>query len=277
VFTIQDAARRIAQIITTFHDLNEWQAGSFLYERAEDSGRFYLKGDILNFQTMTRTTRKAFFSGLGYYDVDQESAHPSIMLGILERAGIDTYREYRPLHDVVHEKSRIRRDLEAAHDLSTDKVKMAIAGIFYGSDLSGFSSLAYDIFGTVQGNPENEARLSRLRNDPFLRDLMRTRDKATETIIALQEAQASQPGRVRLAHGAEIDFAHYPKRSQILARINQSEESVILQRCLDQIGPSMAVLQHDGFTSTADIDHAALGQHVSGQVGYAVTYSKDEL
>jgi hypothetical protein len=281
-FTVVRCMRYLATNIKVFRAIRAGHPVQGRYERKQ-AGRYYARkrkedtNDYIDFQSMPTTVRKAFLSNLGYFDIDQDTSHHSNLLGLAQTLlGEDATVLYPTLTEYVRDKHTIRSRIAQNADLSIDAAKTIVTSKLYGARFAIDGGIGDILLDEGLSRDQASERLERLKNDPILRQLHNETRNIEKKLLEWAYRSASKLGYIRLPHGDEL-LAVMKTKNQLYSNINMSAESLVLDVCVDLLGDSIIILQHDGFTVKRDIDHVELGRKVSETLEYEVTFSKEEL
>jgi hypothetical protein len=228
------------------------------YQQSE-SGRLYAKD--VNLQNAYRLVRQAALAG--FYDYDIENCHFTILEQMAARYGYacSAIAHYRK------NKSGIRRELAADLGVEVDQVKTALIALVYGA---AFSEDPDKAIPQILGSLELAQRA--YANEHF-RGL---RDDVAGARTAILKSYPRSKQTIRNAVGLTMDVRRHTDLQQ-LAHLLQGIESQALDAAHRLYADSIVLLQHDGFTSTRELDHRAIEQAIETATGYRLEVPPGDL
>lgn len=228
------------------------------YSQSE-SGRLYARG--VNLQNAYRLVRQAALAG--FYDYDIENCHFTILEQMAARYGYEcsAIAHYRK------NKSSIRCELATDLGVEVDQVKTALIALVYGA---AFSEDEAKAIPQILGSLELAQRA--YANEHF-RGL---RDDVAGARAAILTGYPRSKQTIRNAVGLTMDVRRHTDLQQ-LAHLLQGIESQALDAAHRLYADSIVLLQHDGFTSTRELDHRAIEQAIEAATGYRLEVPRADV
>jgi hypothetical protein len=233
---------------------NSIQRGYIIHRYSQSpSGRLYAEG--LNLQNVPKPVRQAALHGLHDYDI--ENCHYSILAQMAHKYGY----ECTAINHYLANKKKVRQQLADEFGSSIGQVKQALIALIYGARLS---KRHHDALPKILGNAITNA----YQNQLFL-GLVNDIKGAGSAIVKGQIISRQTIKNIRGLPMSLVD-ENGKKRpdKQLLAHLLQGVESMALE-CAHRLYPeSIVLLQHDGWTSTKQLNIKALEDAIFEGTGF---------
>lgn len=225
------------------------------------SGRLYAETNI-SLQNCHREVKRAALAGQWEYDF--ENCHWSLLYQMAQAIGIElpTVAEY------LKHKRTWRQEIALAAGISVPEAKECIIALVYGAALRADPRLRIpEVIGL-------EAT-KRLRQCDRMRLLYDEVKRARPHII---KAHCKSGGFINAA-GKQYRPENRSNNTEAakLAHVLQGAESAALRACIEVAGPTLTLLQHDGFTSLEHLNKTDLTDAIRKRTGYVLELSEEHL
>ena len=215
------------------------------------SGRLYAK-ENLNLQNAPRPVRQSALHGL--YDYDIENCHYSILAQMAEKHGYVC----KAVNYYLDNKKLVRDTLALQFGVTIGQVKQALIALIYGAVFSSRPRDALpEIFGSVDLAKQFYAHPTFLE----LKDDI----KGARTVIL--KGQVTSRQTIKNLRGLPMNQTGKSDR-QMLSHLLQGVEAMALESAHRLYPDSIVLLQHDGWTSTKELDTQALEDAIFEGTGY---------
>ncbi|MDV7021551.1 hypothetical protein R4P48_02505 [Atlantibacter subterranea] len=229
-----------------------------------NGGRLYAKG-AFNLQNCSRKIRHAALAG--YYDIDIENCHYTLLEQMCERTGFQT----PCISYYVRNKKRVRAEVASMLHCTEEKAKEVLIALIYGSNLSPYGVLKkLDI--KTETAYLNRTWISKLASEI---------NKARNHVI--QDYEMKTKGHFKIMNDAgmavrtKTDKEKSVKKSTLLAHILHGAESLILQHMIGFLGENIVLLQHDGVTCQTPVNTDKLSDYIKEKTGYRIQFEMELL
>jgi len=223
--------------------------------KQSQSGRLYAEG--FNLQNAPKPVRQAALHGL--YDYDIENCHYAILAQMAQQHGYTC----TAIGNYLANKKQIRAQLAGEFDISVGQVKQGLIALVYGAY---FSERPKDALPRILGGSELARRFYEAPLFLGLRDDIRGARSAIlqDQTVSRQTIQNLRGLNISLV---DEDGNKRPDR-QLMAHLLQGVEALALESAHKLYPDSILLLQHDGWTSSKELDTKALEEAIFAGTGY---------
>lgn len=255
--------RSANQILGLSNSTNPGMSGSLVhrYEQS-NSGRFYAQDT--NFQNTHSLIRKAALHG--FYDYDIENCHYSI----LEQMA-SPYFKCKAIRHYLNRKTGIRQGLMTRLKITKNQAKKCLIALVYGARFSlreDDDEQPLDAIAKTLGSIEKADALFNSRLFKALRD-----DISASRRVIIANCEVSRKGQIHNALGLPMPANAAPEK--MLAHLLQGVEAMALDAMHSLYPDKIVLLQHDGFTSTSELDTGRMVAAIKEKTGYLLNVSTD--
>ena len=233
---------------------NTIKQGHIIHRYAQSSsGRLYGEGNHL--QNAPRPVRQCALHGLYGYDI--ENCHYSILAQMAQKHGY----ECTAINHYLANKKQVRQQLADAFGISIGQVKQALIALIYGARLSHRTE---DALPEILGSATNTAY-----ENPLFLGLSNDIKGAGSAVLKGQVISRQTIKNIRGLPMSLVDEGGKKvSDKKLLAHLLQGVESMALE-CAHRLYPdSIVLLEHDGWTSTKQLDIKALENAIFEGTGY---------
>lgn len=238
------------------HANNRVKTGYIIHRYQQSrSGRLYAVG--INLQNAPRPVRQASLHG--FYGYDIENCHYQILSQMAYKYGYVC----TAINHYLGNKKQVRQQLADEFDISTGQVKQALIALIYGAV---FSSRPRDSLPEILGGVELAKRFYAHRL------FLGLKDDIKGARSAILKGQKVSRQTIKNSRGLPINLIDENGKEvsdrSLLAHLLQGVESQALE-CAHKLHPdSIVLLEHDGWTSTKQLDTKALEDAIFEGTGY---------
>jgi hypothetical protein len=242
---------------------NSIQKGYIIQRYSQSpSGRLY--GEGLNLQNVPRPVRQAALHGL--YDYDIENCHYSILAQMAHKHGY----ECTAINHYLANKKQVRQQLADVFEISIGQVKQALIALIYGARLSRRPD---DALPEILGSAATTAY-----QNPLFLGLANDIKGAGSAIL---KGQVISRQTIKSIRGLPMSLVDESGKKvsdkKLLAHLLQGVESLALE-CAHRLYPeSIVLLQHDGWTSTTQLDIKAIEEAILEGTGYRLEVAEEAI
>ena len=220
------------------------------------TGRLTGRGDHL--QGCAREARDAAL--VGTYDYDMENCHPTIIVQLARRAGIDLpMASYYLLN-----KKQVRDGIAERVGIGSDEAKKCILAAFYGTPKSNNRRMKIT-------KDLGKFKARQLFDDPQFAKIMSEVLIARRRILAMHDYRPKR-GRVVSVVGKSCDASLPPRKR--LAHIVQGIEVALMRSIILRHPEHIDLVIHDGFTSHQSIETSELTAIGYEATGFSVSWTR---
>jgi predicted DNA-binding ribbon-helix-helix protein len=224
------------------------------------SGRLYVKAPT-SLQNVSRPVRQSALHGLWDYDI--ENCHYSILSQMAERHGYVCTK----VNHYLANKKQVRDELASKFNIRVAQVKQALIALIYGAYFSVRPKDALpDILGSVELAKQFYAH-------PLFLELKDDIKKARSAIL---KAQVTSRQTIKNLRGLPMSLTNKTER-QLLSHLLQGVEAMALESAHKLYPESIVLLQHDGWTSTKELDVRALEDAIFKATGYRLEVAGEPI
>lgn len=237
-----------------------------VYQEA-NSGRLYAVGSV-TLQGCRREVKRAALRGCWEYDF--ANAHWCFLRQLAPKLDLPAVDAY------LADKRGYRQRIASEAGISEADAKTCIIALIYGASLSVDPAKA--IPKEIGIEAAGRLRKSELMNALWV-DVKDARKQILEKYAKRTRAKHRRAGLVNDA-GNLFDPTGIPRgklTAAKLAHILQGAESEALHACMDVAGPSLTLLQHDGFTSQERLSVSDLCDAIKQRTGFDLELSEEQL
>ncbi len=221
------------------------------------TGRLFAEG-ALNLQNCQKEVRRAAL--MGSWDVDVSNCHWSLLQQMAARLELAT----PAIDNYLANKRPMRRQIALAGGVSESDAKQVLLGLVYGMNLQATeASRKQAIIETV--GAEAAARLRVF--EPLL-ELYREVQRLRGAIIADYEQRTTR--KQCLVNDAGNAIALTAPPAEKLAHILQGAEAAILRAVIQEHGPVLKLLAHDGWVMAVEPSRIGLEAMIRERTGYQI-------
>lgn len=226
------------------------------YKTAKDpKGRLFTDGITL--QNCSSELRESMLSGQIDYDID--SCHPTFLKHFSSQFGYSNPF----LDELVNKKKEIRERLAKECEADEVTIKKVMIALMYGAKLQRGS---YNSISQI-GDLEKQQKFI----DAF-QPYKLAMDCAVDVILKFTKGSSIK----ECTKLAKEDKKHVKNDASTISYYFQRHEREILNNMIAATG-KFSVLQHDGLTSTVEIDTVILEKNIYKKTGIPVKISKEKL
>jgi len=219
------------------------------------SGRLY--GGFPSLQNVPRPVRQAALHGL--YDYDIENCHYAILAQMAEKYGYVCIA----IKHYLGNKKQVRQQLANEFGINIRQVKEVLIALIYGARLS---LRPEDALPEILGDPE---LIKRFYAHPLFSALNTDIKSARSTILQAQDISRQTIKNIRGMPAKVVDEnGQQTSGSKLLAHLLQGVESLALECAHKLHSDCIVLLQHDGWTSTKQLDTKAIENAIFVGTGY---------
>ena len=228
------------------------------------TGRLFAQG--ISLQGAVREIRHAAFRLPGHFEYDLSNAHFSIIWQLATRVGRDMPKVQRYLE----RKREIRASIANEVGITVADTKACLLSIVYGAKRQTQAYLQNgrwkqsaipDLIGVEAAK--------RLYAHPEWNGLIEEVRGVKKPILA---SMPQHQGRVINALGKQVEAGADP-----LSHVIQGVESCCLHAIIQEFGPDLVLLQHDGWTSRCRLDVEAMQALILDRTGFKVSIEEMAL
>lgn len=223
-----------------------------------ESGRLYATGTA-NLQNARKILRHAALSG--FWDYDIENCHFSIIAHMAAHAGFRCCA----IENYIANKAQVRTDIAQAVGITIDETKRCLIALMYGAKTTSWYENA--IPRTIGAGAAR-----RLNESPVFSAIAEDVKNAGARILATTEP--NRQGGLVNAFGKSLQGGN---PSQRLAHLIQGVEAQALRACFVLHPDSIMLLQHDGFTSTRQLDATPMEMAMKRITGYTFELAEKRI
>ena len=227
------------------------------------SGRLYSETNI-SLQNCPREVKRAAL--VGQWEYDFENCHWSLLYRYAQGLGIDL----PAVRDYLQNKKATREKIAEEAGISEPDAKACIIALVYGAGL--------------RADPRNRIpeligidATKRLGRSETMINLNADVKRARPEIIKAHRKPGGVINAASKKYTSKMKSVRQSLEASQLAHILQGAESEALRACMDVAGPSLTLLQHDGFTSLERLDRNALQDAIKDRLGFALDLSEEQL
>lgn len=228
------------------------------------SGRLFAEG-AHNLQTCQREVRRAALHGC--WDVDVSNCHWALVQQMAGRIGL----EAPAISHYLDNKKPVRNAVAMAGGVSIADAKQVLIGLIYGMNLQATEKdrrqAIIDLVGV------NAA--ARLRTFPPLLDLYHEVKRLRTAILDDYEQRTARHHCIVNDAGNAIALTAAP--AEKLAHVLQGAEASILRAVIQEHGPGLRLLAHDGWAMAHEPDKDAMLALIEARTGYRVELEISQL
>lgn len=232
------------------------------------SGRLYADG--FTPQGCVRETKKAAFRGCWEYD--GENMHWQLLYKLAKRA--EPSLELPAIEEYLRAKPFIRRRIANIAGITEAEAKEVLIALIFGASIK--TDDPRDAIPGIVGADKLDALRGAVK--ALCVDMNRARDVVLADYHERSRKQHRSSGLVNDAGRTLNTTAKTTNRkAKELAHILQGLESEILRACIDYAGERVVLLQHDGFTTTEQLDMTELKAAIADHVGMVIDLEETRL
>jgi len=250
------------QVKVYLSQANNSVKNGFIIHRYQQSpsGRLYAK-EHFNLQNAPRPVRQSALHGLWDYDI--ENCHYSILSQMAQKHGyICTAVNY-----YLSNKKLVRHELALQFDIHVRQVKQALIALIYGAV---FSSRPKDALPEILGSVD---LVKQFYANPLFLELKEDIKRARAVIL---KAQTVSRQTIKNLRGLPMNQTG-KSDSQLLSHLLQGVEAMALESAHRLYPESIVLLQHDGWTSTKELDTKAIEEAILGATGYRLEVVGEQI
>ena len=222
------------------------------------SGRLFAEG-AHNLQTCQREVRRAALRGC--WDVDVSNCHWALVQQMASRIGLEAPK----VSHYLSNKKAMRSAVALAGGVSTADAKQVLIGLIYGMNLQATERDRRQAIIEMIGADA----AARLRTFQPLLDLYREVTSLRGAILADYAARTTRSSRC-IVNDAGNAIALTATPAEQFAHVLQGAEASILRAVIQDCGPSIRLLAHDGWVLSHAPDKAAQEAMIEAATGYRV-------